>query len=115
MTITPLSEITGTEADHTVTLAQIGRMTLMSCGARNIVYSDEAGMVMFRVGPGGKTVRKVIVKLLPSDTYAVEYGRMTMDPKSPKFAEWQVVEQETDVFAEELAATVRRLGDREQY
>jgi hypothetical protein len=104
--ITPISEMAGIAADRRVTLAQIGQGNLMACGARDIVYDDKNGMVMFRVG-GGRTLRKVIVKLTPADTYSVERGHLNRNTY-----EWVVDEQEHDVYAEQLGATVRRLGDR---
>lgn len=105
-TFTPLHELRGTEADRRVTLAQIGQGNLMACGARDVVHDDPNGMVMFRVG-SGPVLRKVIVKLMPSDTYSVERGHLNRDSY-----EWVVDEQEHDVYADQLGATVRRLGDR---
>lgn len=108
----------GHPADAEVTRAQIGGGVLMSCGARDFVKSDERGELRFRVGPGGKKVRKVIVKLMPDDTYAVEYGYADMRPSrlsDPTWGVWQVVEQEHGIYAENLPAVVRRLGDRETY
>lgn len=109
-------DMPGRPADGTVTRDQIGTGVLMSCGARDLVKDDDNGLLTFRVGPNGrKRLCKVLVRLTPDDLYAVEYGTTTLDPFSPKFGEWRVVEQETGVYAEDLAATVRRLGDRERY
>lgn len=109
--MTPISTLTGTEADHRETLQQITRGVLMSCGARDFVHDDKTGLLMFRVGRGGKTVRKVIVKLMPSDLYAVEVGSMSQNTRHDDFGVWRVEEQEFDVHVSQLAATVRRLGD----
>lgn len=104
------AHVTGTRpADARVTLAQIGRGVLMSCGARDFVSDDPNGTVMFRVGPTRK-VAKVIVTLLADDTYRAEFGYMHR-----KTLEWITVEVETGIYADQLAATVRRLGDRERY
>lgn len=95
----------GSPADSRVTLAQIGRGNLMACGARDLATDNSTGMVMFRVGPE-RAKRKVIVKLMPSDTYAVERGHLDR-----KTWEYVVDEQEFDVFCDQLGETVRRLGD----
>lgn len=104
------AHVTGTSpADARVTIAQIGRGVLMSCGARDFVRDDANGTLMFRVGPGRK-VSKVIVSLMADDTYRVEYGFMNR-----RTLAWITVDVETGIYADQLAATVRRLGDRERY
>ena len=113
-----VKDMPGRSADAAVTRAQIGTGVLMSCGARDLVKDDPNGLLMFRVGPNGKRVCKVLVRLLPSDEYAAEFGYSDMRPSrphSPEWGVWQTVEQVTGVYAENLAATVRRLGDRERY
>jgi hypothetical protein len=106
VTLTPISEQPGFAADHRVTLAQIGKWNRAACGARDYVHDDKTGMVMFRVG-SNRAVRKVVVKLTPADTYSVEVGHMNR-----KTLDWVVEDQALDVQAEDLGATVRRLGDR---
>jgi hypothetical protein len=96
------------EADHRVTLRQIGSTTLASVGARDYVHDDGNGMVMFRVG-GSRSVRKVIVTLAGDDTYIVEVGHL---PTHGAHAfEWVTDRTDNGVYAEQLAATVRRLVD----
>lgn len=97
--------VTGTEADASITIAQIGRGNLLACGAREFVRDNPTGLLMFRVGPE-RAKRKVIVRLLPSDTYAVERGHIDR-----KTYDYVVDEQELDVYADQLGETVRRLGD----
>lgn len=102
-------------ADARITLAQIGTGVLMSCGARDIVRDDPNGTVWFRVGartPG--KVCKITVRLMADNTYRVEYGYM-INRTGPRWGEWVNVYAEGDVHAENLAATVRRLGDRDRY
>jgi hypothetical protein len=101
-----LMDLPGLTADHRTTLAQIGRWTLTRLGARDIVYSDEGGYVMFRVG-SGRPYRKIIVMLRPSDTYGVEVGHLKKHDGLPEFFSDTVVDDH--VFAEDLAETVERL------
>lgn len=115
---TSVKDLPGRPADAAVTRQQIGGGVLMACGARDFVKDDANGLLMFRVGPGGRKVRKILVRLRPNDTYAVEYGYADMRPSrlsDPTWGQWQTVEQAHHVHAEDLAATVRRLGDRETY
>lgn len=108
----------GSPADARVTASHIGSWILASCGARDLVKDDPNGLLMFRVGPNGKRVCKVLVRLMPNDTYAVEYGFTDLRPSrlsDPTWGEWQMVEQARDVYAEQLGETVRRLGDRDRY
>lgn len=102
----PVSYMTGTEADSQTTIAHITRGVLMSCGARDFVRDDSQGLLMFRVGPG-RVLTKIIVKLMPSDLYAVERGHLDRATMA-----WMPDEQEFDVYADMLAETVLRLGDR---
>jgi hypothetical protein len=94
---------------------QITVGVLMSCGAREFVALDaiksvdgREGGLMFRVGPSGK-VCKVLVSLTWMDTYEVRYFAMTRGGK--------VTADEVTVcaYAEQLPATVRKMGDRERY
>lgn len=105
------------QADSRVTLDQIGTMTLLSCGARDFVGDDKNGTVWFRVGSGPSTrgkVCKVTVTLMADDTYTVKYGYM-VNRRGPRWGEWVEVDTVTGVYADQLAATVRRLGDRDRY
>lgn len=70
-----LQDLPRRAAHRHATLDQIGRMTLMRMGARDVVYDDANGQVWFRVGAGNPH-RKVIVVLRSDDTYAVEIGRL---------------------------------------
>jgi hypothetical protein len=102
----------GSPADHRTTLAQIGRGTLMACGARDFVHDDPHGMLMFRVGKGGQVVTKVVIRLMADDTYTVERGSFTMKPSAEDFGVWRVEDQEVGIYCDGLADSVRRLGDR---
>lgn len=99
-------DLPGRPADARITRDQIGPMVLMSCGARDFVCDDANGLLMFRVG-SGRVLRKVLVRLCPDDTYAVEVGRMHR-----RSFEWITEGQETGIYAEQLPAAVLRLGDR---
>lgn len=115
---TSITDAPGRRADAAVTRDQIGMGVLMSCGARDLVSDDANGLLMFRVGPNGKRNCKVLVRLMADDTYSVEYGWTDFRPSmlgSGSWGVWQVVEQEHGVYADALAAMVRRLGDREKY
>lgn len=116
--IQSIADTAGRPARAAVTRDQIGAMTLMSCGARDFVKDDANGLLMFRVGPNGQRVCKVLVRLMPDDTYTVEYG-LTDLRRSQLHADhwgvWQPIAQETGVYAEDLAPAVRRLGDRDRY
>lgn len=74
----------GREADHRVTLAQVGRWRLASIGARDIVHDDRNGMLWFRV-LSGNPYRKIIILLRADDTYAVEIGRMKKIQGLPEY------------------------------
>jgi len=63
------------DADARTILRQIGNMTLLSLGAREIM--DLGCGVRFNVGRGKS--RKVIVKLAVNDTYSVEFVRIKRD------------------------------------
>jgi hypothetical protein len=60
------------DADARTILRQIGTMTLLSLGARDIV--DLGCGIRFTVGRGKS--RKVVVKLAANDTYSVEFVRI---------------------------------------
>jgi hypothetical protein len=70
-----LHDLARREADHRVTVRQIGRMTLMRMGARDFVHDDRNGELWFRVGAGNPH-RKVSVVLRADDTYAIEIGKL---------------------------------------
>ena len=53
--------------------------------------------------------------LCADDTYRVEYGYMVNNSRSANYLDWVHVEHVDGVYAEDLAATVRRLGDRDRY
>lgn len=101
-----VSTMTGRQADARTTRNQITPGVLMSCGARDFVSDNANGLLMFRVG-SGRVLRKVLVRLLPHDLYAVEVGRMDR-----RTFEWIVEDQRFDVPAESLARAVLELGDR---
>lgn len=90
-------------ADHRVTLHQIGPMVLASCGARDYIRDDEAGLIKFKIGNGR---RWCTVKLLADDTYGVEIGRM-------RKLDYLVVDQQLGIHAEDLPRVVREMADRE--
>jgi hypothetical protein len=94
---------TGRPADHRVTLQQIGRMTLLSMGARDIVHDDPHGLLMLRIG-NPRVVRKAIVVLNGSDMYDVEIGRMHR-----RTLEWITEATATDVYCDQLADTLLTL------
>jgi hypothetical protein len=97
----------GREADYRITLKQIGMPTLMSCGAqmKTLVHDNPNGEVRMKVS----SRFLLIVKLMPDDTYAVEVGRTRKVAGLPTYT---VIDQRFDVYAEQLAETVRSLGDR---
>ena len=90
--------------DANVTLQQIGTGNLMAVGARDFV--KDGAQLIFRVGNGRK-LAKVVVTLDPSDTYSVRY--LEMNRKTYAFT---VDESVAGVYAEDLGAVVRRMGDR---
>jgi hypothetical protein len=90
--------------DARVTMQQIGTGNLMACGARD--FSFDGSKLMFRVG-SSRRLAKVIVTLDVDDTYSVRYCEMALRT-------YAVLKNEvTDgVYADNLAAVVRRMGDR---
>lgn len=91
--------------DHNLTRKQIGAMNLISCGARDFVEAPDS--LMFRGGPKRGIVAKIIVTLMPDDTYTVRYVEM-------RATTYQIVRDESEemVHADNLGATVRKMGDR---
>lgn len=89
------------DADPQVILSQIGRMTLMSLGAREVVNLGCG--IRFNVGRGKS--RKVVVKLAANDTYAVEVVRLRRDftAVSEFFAE--------GVYCDQLAELLLQAAD----
>lgn len=113
-----IAHVSGRRADAATTRAQIGTGVLMSCGARDFVKDDANGLLMFRVGPNGKRVCKVLVRLMGDDTYTVEYGWTDFRPSqldSDTWGVWRTVEQVHGIHWPDLPAVVRRLGDRDKY
>lgn len=96
----------GTHANSSETYAQLGSRNRMVVRARDFVHDDPNGVLMFRVGPESAK-RKVIVKLLPSDTYAVEVGHIDRETYG-----YVPDAQETDVYCDVLGETVVRLYGR---
>jgi hypothetical protein len=88
--------------DINVLKNQIGIGNLMAVGAREFVRDENS--LMFRVSRG---MQKLIVTLEPDDTYSVRYVKM-------KARTYEVVADETvaGVYADNIGAVVRRLGDR---
>ena len=105
-----MAPITTRPADHRVTARHITQATLMACGAREFVHCDREGLLMFRVGSGRKAL-KVIVTLSADDTYRVEYGQM-ITKVGPNWGTWKSIEVRAGIQAEDLAETVREMGDR---
>lgn len=71
-------------------------------GARDLMRDEQAGYIQFDVRITKKL--RVVVKLAGDDTYSVEIGRMRM-----RTLEYQVLEQERGIYADQLGATVERL------
>lgn len=90
---------------HATTQQQIGIGNLMACGAREFVGGPTS--LVFRVGSKRSLVEKVIVTLDPSDTYSVRYVAMR-----PRTFEVLTDETRADVYADQLGAVVRKMGDR---
>jgi len=84
--------------------SQIGIGNLMAVGAREF-QRDESHTIMFKVG--NKPYTKLIIKLEADDTYSVRYYRM-----SPKTYKALVDEKVEGVYAENIGAVVRKMGDR---
>jgi len=103
---TSIMNTAGYPADHHTTMQQIGSGNLMACGARHFVHDNPNGLLMFRVG-AERSLRKVMVRLMPNDTYSVEVGKTNR-----KTMEYVVEDQEHGIYADQVGASVRRLGDR---
>lgn len=90
------------DADARTILSQIGNMTLMSLGARDIV--DLGCGIRFTVGRGKS--RKVVVKLAANDTYSVEFVRIKQNftAVSEFFAE--------DIYCDQLAEVLLVAADK---
>ena len=91
--------------------SQISASTKMACGAREIITAeagdsvDPRPFVMFRIG--GRALRKVIVRLDPSDTYSVELvaiNRKTWDS--------EIIEDASLIYADQLSETIYRMVNK---
>jgi hypothetical protein len=91
--------------DAQVTMKQIGTGNLMACGARDFFIADD-GSLTFRVG-SSRVNRRITVTLHPSDTYEVSYTEMRL--KDYVITAHGCV---PGVYAEQLGAVVRKMGDR---
>ena len=86
-------------------LDQIGPRVLMSVGAHGII--DLGDGVQFSVG--GRAKRKLVIKLAANDTYTLERVRILGAPTYGAVSEATA----EDIYAENLAEVVLRLGDVE--
>jgi hypothetical protein len=96
----------GRPADHRVTIAHIGAATLAAIGAGGvdrIVHDDPNGFLRFKLGVRN---RYLDVVLAADDTYTVRRLRYVA-----RQAAHLEEERVSGVCAEQLAETVRRLGD----
>lgn len=93
--------------DAKMTVQQIGTGNLMACGARDFAADDTT--LTFRVGPSGK-LSKIIIVLEACDTYTVRY--FSMNKKTYEVTKEEAV---SGIYADQLGATVRQMGDREVY
>lgn len=91
------------ECDPQTIAQQIGQRTRMEIGCRDYVGMPDG--LMFSYGPRSrKKYRKIIIKLNGADLYEVEAGYMDRTT-----LEYHVVARESDIFAESLAESVRRV------
>ena len=90
---------------------QISASTKIACGAREALYSEtgDAGdprpFVMFRVC--GRALRKIIVRLDPSDTYSVEFVAI-----SRKTWDSEIIEDASFICADQLSETIYRMVNK---
>jgi len=96
-----VNEPRGRDIDYLTTVGQIGMGTIMSVGwqPKTVVKADD----WFKVKVSGRFW--LTIKLNAGDLYDVEIAQVVR-------SEYVVLEQERDVYADMLAETVRRLGDR---
>ena len=92
-------------ADARTLLTQIGPRVLASVGAHDIVNLGDG--VQFAIG--GRAKRKLVIKLAADDTYTLERVRLL---GAPSF-EVESEEVSEDIYAENLAEVVLRMGDVE--
>lgn len=91
--------------DHDLMRRQIGVMNLVACGARDFLGGPDS--LSFRVGSKRGQIEKVFVTLDPDATYTVRYVAM-----KARTYEILIDESVSVVYADNLGATVRRMGDR---
>lgn len=92
-------------SDARVLLKQIGSGVMMSVGAHQVV--DLGDGIQFAIG--GSAKRKLVIKLAANDTYTIERVRLL---RAPSFGVVSEALAE-DIYAENLAEVVLRLGDVE--
>lgn len=103
---TPLALRAGRPCSAEVIRAQVAGWTWTGMGAHRFVAHDDALQVDVHLGAGfGK--RRLTIKLMPQDTYAIELLRVLH-----RGFDLVVVEQVHDVYADDLDRQVRALYDR---
>lgn len=77
--------------------SQIGNRALFFLGAKNLMGTADS--LAFRVGRNAKGVNYVVVKLMPSDTYHVEF-------RSVRGTSNKLKSEVTDVYVDSLHCTI---------
>jgi hypothetical protein len=97
--------------DSAQTLAQIGRATLMACGARDIKVGpdkDNNGTLTMRVNHSRKH-QYIVIRLMPNDLYQVEcvFSPPASSKRMPHLQEFK-----ENVFCEDLSEVVYHMVNK---
>ena len=95
------------------------RAALMAWGAKNLVALEEK-KIEEKVQVGGlqmdvsglKFKGKVIVRLMASDTYTIEIGKVNMRRTSQNFGMWTSAGIIEDIYCEELMSAIDSMIER---
>lgn len=96
-------------ANADVTWSHIPTPVKMRVGAREVVATDEAGSIHFRVGSGSKkrALLKVVVRMnAAEDLYEVRWYRCDFRRNEDRFGEWA-----RGIGCDQLGAAVERAAE----
>jgi hypothetical protein len=95
------------------------RAALMAWGAKNLCaletkqIADQVQLGGLRMSVNGlKFKGTVIVRLMASDTYTIEIGKVNMSKKSINFGEWICKGKMEEIYCEELMNAIDAMIER---
>jgi hypothetical protein len=96
-------------------LDQIGVGSLMRLGTHDVHRFLDAVRFKIKVAKPGQTrarIMQVQIKLTPKDLYDLSIGFCDMNRKSKTYLDWYSLEDQHDLFAEDMVNIMRQLAIR---